>query len=1769
MTFGNGKKPTSERYHREPTPTPTPVYDWVNMANEEVFYNQNTKELCIVIDATKEDLVTALPPNPPISLINQRFYSIKQKAQNAFIILWQFNYGHITMEPDKYGINHLDLVQRNVFYLKEWHMPTKKTKDAKYLFAISEADTTKLVEGVALKMDEEEEVIEVETTESEDIPEQQTEEEDQTKTSSGSMKRPGKKPEAGSFVVFEAVAFVSIMKGLKDAMMSIGKDYECAYRNGTYNVPNLRFGRKITKIEKLESKIFDILSKSNVSVNNVDQISFRKALYGEVEKIDEVWTYVVAQDWERLESGTSNMYKKDPFDDANIVNLVFNAHEIVKNFKSAEPLTYDKFIQKYFISLPNTDAIDPIQAGKSLVGGFGTSGTGAAACAGNFVGSFLETVPGNEVSGQLTKYSDCIENRYPETSYTAAEKRDLERAMNDPILLNRRIQDAINTRVEDVDPMINQLKQSIESSKTLDELYYKVINPLGAEGIAKLMAEGILLQLKCLTLDAALKQICISALQSTISTQIYELYLNTVITRKGSKLILTPAFMEMWVQIYGPDYPPPTAEEIQPLSYTPPPNFDITKKKSAFVIGIPSLHLNNPLVANARETFVAIVEQDMVSPYDMLEELLTNTAFVDTSENGLLVAGIMGLKDSVQLEAKIQKPKIKPLTMPYIPPVIIPNLGDLGKLAIKFAEEALKRAATEIAKRLMIELLDAVFGYCEDPLLAENILGSSKDAVLNVLGRELCSPNATPDEISQTVKSLLDSFSVWDTNSPDTIPTSGDVRQMMEAASESMSPQETIEVLNGTASGDTYRSIKEAINSTSNEKLKNALSSESSIENMFASLGTLINRNALQALKDNGRILNTPTNSLICADPFQVVAADEATRQALVAKGLNDEQIAAQMKDATDRALQKLDDTVKNLLNSNSMAKMGNMSTNEDGSLPAMSSDPTKPEEGLFPMEDAATQNYNSWMFNDVFDSLDGLVINDLMNGNSDNFFNKGFLDMTLSSKKGRGYVKITDEFYSTNGNGELEFDFALKAKKVPEYISNLYQMSESTSTTEVNGREVSLTEAKAASSYDNIGVSSTQITGTYSAPTGNASSYIEYTIGGDILKTSTDNGDPNAGFSNNVDIFRKFDQEVLDYVSEISPQSQMPNKILGNWCQYALERYLPSNSDTLVERNTFIQSVQSYVSEKMYPNILQAVVDQYSSMATSNNDSWIYGDGEISSSVVDLDESEYGRGSFYLRTCKQDFKGWMKIYNSAVPIISDGQDKVPLFNFVDIKKDCDEYYDNFPIDNRIQATTIVFKKYKEPPFARINNRVNNALMAGLMKATARLQIYDSLIKGTPFFKIYKMNENNYGDILTSYICSTILQEVLEESLQVTAFEIRPMGFKGYYYIFLEQLVQCYSNMVYTGLFQPSPDGSLALRSLTEKIQSWSGMPPRIKKMKEMIDDSLPEIKVILADIIKEQMNKIGENTKSVYSPLHEDLMDNVINSWLFGGLSGAKPFDGPLPVPISLEESEQYPTGDLDFPFILEKFVRLEDASGTSKILSPQEAIIENLALYESISIGTRMVLYLPATVFTDLNLEPPVERYAKDTFKALFDTSRSFMVEPQNQSGDSRILIPLFEKERPANLQDITDNSSYQSLALEMAREVEFRTLFEKSVPMKDILSFVTIYTIENFIESLGVEKRDRLFSEFSFWDGDTFQTSKKYLRKITQQSYYGRDSEYINQINSDMAKPYLNMAAAMGFGAAEKGLNDLIKKIPKWKRKKRKPMPPGTDPCEGLNT
>ena len=1472
MTFGNGKKPTSERYHVEPTTNPTPAYDWVNMSYGESFYNKDTKEHCIVGNSTREDMIGQLPPKPPTSLNRQSLHSIRSKAIDLIYILWEDKFGHIIADPSEYSKLE-NLVIQEYFYLKEWHMPTKGTT-AKYLFAIQEEILTDLLQVVVSMMDanseeQAEETLEDTSTEEDQVEIETDEEEQQTSEPSENKPKKGEKPEKGSYVIIGAQELDPMMSDLQKYMMSIGKDYECAYRLGIYNVPNLRFGKKISKIQKFHSKVVDLLSKSNVKLSNVDFIAIRKALYGEVELVDEITCYMKSQTFEDLTKGTKNLHKKDPFSDPLIVNIVFNAPEIVRNSKSADPMSYDLFIAEYFTSVPKAGSTDPLSAANSLLGGFSTNGTGAAACAANFAGTFLETVPGNEVSGQLTKFSDCLEDKYSDTTYDFTGKRELEDILKDPILLDRRTKDALNTRVEDVDPLINQLKENIESSKNLTEIYEKVLNPLGADGVAKLLAEGALLQLKCMTLDKAIKQICISALQSTMSTQIYELYLNTVITRKQSKLILSGEFATMWVQIFGPDYPMPTEEEIQPLSYTPPPNFDIKKrKKEAFVIGLPAVRLNNPLIANTRETFISVVEQDLVSPYEMAEELFTNTSVADLSEDSMLMTNILGIKESVQLGAKARKPKIKPISMPYIAPIETVDFGDLAKVAIDFAEQALIRAATEVAKALMIKVLDAVFGYCDDPLLAENITGSSKDAVMNIMRNELCSPSATNDEVSDTISSLLNSFSVWDVSYPDSVPSSSDVREMMEVSSETMSPQEMIDVLNGNAGETTYNNLRNAFDSMDNPKIKNALSSESSIESMFASLGTLINRNALQDIKDTERLLNIPRNSSICADPFQVVAADEATVQALIARGLSDEQIGAQLEAASHRALERLDDTVKSLLNSGNMAKMpqmNNLNTNDDGSIVPMSNDPTRPEDGLYPMEDASTKNFNSFMFNDIFDSLDSFVMTDMMDGNQRNIFNKGFLDMILSSKKGRGYTKISQEFFTESGDGDLEFDYSYIRSKTPEYVSDLYQIVTETVTIPADysnptnpkpATEETTTET--ISSYDNISSTKTQISGTYTGT--ESETTVTYDIGGNIKIDSESVKLSGFNDSEEILVYRTEKPEIKDYVAQISPQSTFPSDVFSNWCKASLENILPSTAETEAGKEEFMQALDLYINDKIYSNIIESVSKKYSEMAIQNEDSWLFGRGEVTSSIVDLDEAEYGKAAYTILSCKQNFEGWMNIYQEAIPV-SDGQnDPLPLFNFVDIKKDCQQFYDTFPVDDRMQTTVLVFKKYKEPPFGRINTRVNNAVMAALMKATARLHIYDSLIKGTAFFKVYKMSEENYGEVFSSYICDTILKEVLEESLQLTSAKIRPMGLKGYYYIFLEQLVQCYSNMVAFGGIIQSAEGTKALRELTEKVQTWSGMPPRIKKLKEMIDESMPQIKIILSVIVKEQMEKIGQD---------------------------------------------------------------------------------------------------------------------------------------------------------------------------------------------------------------------------------------------------------------------------------------------------------------------
>lgn len=1689
-----------------------PYIDWTKKRNGAVYY-----------DARDSLYYAVLVDKDNIHPTNQASYlTLGQVAVQNFLIDQEVNYATAT--------ERANLIFDHVVKLAGYHVPTRESVPNKIRFSVTPENYKLLIDEMSLRSDT--------------------------------------NPESGvdlsqnvSWITINPSELDTMFEDLNKTLDTVGRAYECAYRNGTYNVPNLRFGTRINKVKKFQAKLNEIIfQKAGLNKKHITSIALRQSFPDNKISFDQIWIKSNLEEWIQVKTGAKNMGKKDPFNDPATVNFILNAPEIARDFLSEKPKDYKTFIEQYYVPTPNfpqADPLDPLQGASTLLGAFGSNGTGAPSCAANFAGSFLETVPGNQVSGQLTKYSDCIEKLDTATYYDPKGRKELEAILNDTRLSNRRVADALMTSVDTMDPIVDRIRINIEESKNLGELYVKVLDPLGVEGIAKLLASGAALQLKCLTLDVAVKQICLSALEMTTKVQIYELYKNVVWDSKTEGLYAPTEFTLAWDFYSSFILPIPPLDAVSPETFTAPPGSNIPAEKPQLSIGIPSLS-TDPSVPMIRTSFINMIEQDLVSPYLMIEEIL-NTPMLGG-------AGILGVALGINsFNFKFKIGKIAPMTMPYIPPIVIPSLGDVAKLAIEFAKQALERAATEIAKALMIKVLDSVFGFCDDPLVADNILGSSADTILNVMRGEICSPQATDDEVAESMKQLLDSFSVWEVNSTQERPNAGDVRAFAETASRSTSPQELINLLNGTASEGTIRQVSESVQAMSNNRVKEALSSDSALENLFASLGTLINRNALQAQKDLGSLLNTPTNPEICADPFQVVAADEATRAALLAKGLNDDQIAKQMAAATERALERIGDLTKILLSPSSAMGMGSglpiKQTPSGPVINPVSTDPTK-DDGLFPMEDESTKDFNSLLFDSTYNSLDSLVMQDLMVGNPLNMFSKGFLNMILSSNNGRGYMRISGELIDADG----ELKYSNLRKEVPQYVSGLF--------------------TSLASPEDFLEVTNDSIIAIYSGPenppaTSGATptpasppiTTIEYQMSGPIFINYNSNG--LGSLEHVVDITYSPTANATGIVAEVSPGSNNPRDILANWCAGSLTDHLTSDDENSTEREAFIEGTREYIANHFHKEILQNILNTYfnqsvDTVENSNIEAWTYGHTEPKE--PDLVELEDDQGSFYIRACTQDYKGWMNVYDNAIPVSTSPTREIPLFNFVDIKQESQNYYDTVPEDTRTQISILGLKKYAEPPFARINTRINNAMLAGLSSATCRLSLYDSLIKGSAFFRIYSMSEKNYGDVFLSYMVDSIIQEVLDESLKLGTFNLKPLGIQGYYYLFLEQVVQSYSNMVNTGLISPTAQAQQSLRTLNEKLQAnWKldiKSIARVLKFKEFINSSLSDIKVILSQIISIQMEKVTETTKRVYQPRVEDLNKNILESWLEGGTKssdfGLNP-PGPLALPTSLSDPF-LKSGDLDFPFILQKYVRLVNAAGSSTVVNiddlDEDLVNKNVEFF----IGNQISLCMPLDYINEFDTK--TQSYIKSSLEAKFESSRSFI--SSDKDGNTRYLIPLFSKELESTATEIfTDwvpavrNGSMQpDLEDLILNSGEFEALFKISVPMSGLLSFATIYTIENFVESLAIEKRDQGFQAFRFWNGDTFAMSKEYLRKMSQQAYYARSIEYINQIALDLSAPSINVDAVLGIGKSAVEAR-LLSKLPKWKRKKRRPAPP--DVCE----
>ena len=1549
-------------------------------------------------------------------------------------------------------------------------------------------------------------------------------------------------------VVFEYSSFDSIMDDLIVAMQYNGKNYEIAHKTGEYNVPNLRFGAKIRKVNKLRAQIQDLLRDNDVETDFVSEIAFKLEYEQGTNYINEIQlSYPGILSTETI--AIPNSKNKDPFNDSATVYFLKNAGEISRNYRlgSESTTNYVSFIGSYVYSAPESTK-KPFTNNNAL----SVFGDIETSCANNYIGRFSETVPGTQVTGELVRFTDALEEKYSQTFFDIDSEKQFNQIIKNPKFNERRIQDALNTFDNKKAQFLEEILGDLRDSKNLKDLYDKTLDSIDVKAIRKVLKQQAIQKFNSVDPEAAIKQVAFSVIKNLDPKDLANLYsrsvLNLSLPNSPISFDVSAKFQELWDEI----------NEDTNVALPELDSFDVSSSFTALnanladvkpiqkpKIGMPKL--TSDQIPQIREVFLELIRRDSFSFDELLKEV---SLFSSTKFDTDFIDDVVGVTKSITPDSINNLQKINnPITLPYIPPLTpaFPGFGDLTKLAINLVEKAALKAAISTLKAsatgILTQALKSAKSNLQDAVQQklDNVTGSSPDAMLNIVKNQICSDRATPEEVAETVKTVWQNFSLLQ-NGAIAAPTEGDVKQFMEDISTSLSQQQIINLFSGTPDQDSLNKVTNILNRSGNESLRLSLPSEAAVENAFSGLGTLIDRNRLQVLNDLEALAGEERFEDLCDAPSLVIARDEELRETLAAKGLSEAEIDEQIELATNEVLKELNDFVKNLISPNSLISLSEVGEEE--------------AKGYSSEQDPALSEANADLFEATFQSLETLFVQDLSLGNLSKRRQKGFLDIVLSAvdtKPGKAFSKTSPK---------------IKKEQAEKFVSNLK-------------------EDYFDIDVDYISAGKNEVTFTY-----NEDNKITYTYGGDLQISKLTNTEEITKIPVTYDV----SSEAKNYISSITSLS-LPRLIFSRWTGTSYTNAFSRNATT-DSQNTqiskFLQKSDAFIQSDAYPSLINGIIENFIKQISSIQDSWEYGNGTTKVTVKDGDESD-GVGSWY-PVLQESYSGWRRIYKSSIPVSGD---RDPLFNFQSSEEVSKEFYEAVPQDTRASLPPELFKRVKEQPFSNINTKTNNAMLAGLIDATIKLFMFDSFIKGTPSFKMYRLSKQNYGEPLSAYIAEMILQAVLQEARRTPFYRWKTLGKNGFYYIFLEQLVQTYSERVDAGIITPSLRAQDSLSALSDKLETRDPDDDSVSDFKDFIDESLDLIRPLIQELVEQTWDQVAEETDKIYSPRYSNITDNILRDWILNSeivnvpqtitdtdyiatpsvsgfsieglqaeLDAAREArdlaqddidaqsvirsdetkkererrNALLQEAIGKKEKAETQIADLEdkiktleslttpnqLPFLLQRYVKLSNPEDY-RIISPEEYdTFPNKSEYPEISAGIRL-LYVPGDSYdsklTEVWRSDTLGTGIKKVFSDTFERERSYIA---TETTGPRYIIPMFAAERISSEEEITGDFPDNILVEDLKNTPAYEAMFKVSLPITNLLSTTTIYIIDNFVNSVVLKRESK--RDAGKWNGDTFQLSKKYLKDMMEQSYYARSGNFAKEVLNDIGNTVNNFTSGI---------------------------------------
>lgn len=310
----------------------------------------------------------------------------------------------------------------------------------------------------------------------------------------------------------------------------------------------------------------------------------------------------------------------------------------------------------------------------------------------------------------------------------------------------------------------------------------------------------------------------------------------------------------------------------------------------------------------------------------------------------------------------------------------------------------------------------------------------------------------------------------------------------------------------------------------------------------------------------------------------------------------------------------------------------------------------------------------------------------------------------------------------------------------------------------------------------------------------------------------------------------------------------------------------------------------------------------------------------------------------FYVQ--EQKFGGWMDLVRRMVPEVDGCEpERTPMFVLKDIAENSSKLCSNLIPDPRLRSDVLCSQ---ETPYTKILENGPASNIDGAIRAIARIYIVDVFIRATPSFLMFAMTNENYDDLLPTYIGQRMRQGLSEDG---RLFNGRNSN--TYYYRVLEQCYNTISRKIDSNLLNPDTDltarekeaksiidgkiaefeinytGQLEMlssaaisgqqfmkRALTPKAKEHYGGPglgygsaafskKRAQAAKraafdQMMADTEDQALIFLERYIREEF----EAMKDVYNKNMPAFVDNVdhlfllSDAWINGGVLGSGPFD-------------------------------------------------------------------------------------------------------------------------------------------------------------------------------------------------------------------------------------------------------------------------------------